>query len=265
MYKDQDIESREIDLYTQQLIGIVEDPNDPRKEGRARIRISGIHDDDFPAEDLPWAYPAQKSAIFGQDGKGGALSVPKKGAIVYVKFNNGNHYAPEYYGVHEIAEDIRTELGKEPDDYLGSHVLLFDGDEDLKIFYTLKKGLIIKLRNSSINIDADQRISFEHGDGNSAIEIDGATITVVGNSTINLSSTSQIQLESNLINVSGNLVNIGSNPCRGPAVKGDALMLLLTSMAALIDGKFPPSPGAAASLVKIFEAAGLSKSVNISL
>ena len=42
-------------------------------------------------------------------------------------------------------------------------------------------------------------------------------------------------------------------------------MLLLTSMAALIDAKSPPSPGAAASLVKIFEAAGLSKSVNISL
>jgi hypothetical protein len=264
MFKDQDIESRETDLYTQQFIGTVEDPNDPRKEGRAKIRVVGIHDD-ISTEDLPWAYPSQKSVFFGQDGKAGSLSVPKRGAIVAVKFNNGNHYSPEYYGIHEIGEDIRTELGKEPDDYLGSHVFLVDGDEDLKIFYTLKKGLIIKLRNSSIEIDADQRITLFHGDGNSSIEIDGATITVAGNSSIDLTSSSRIGIASNLVNVSGNLVNIGSNPNRGPAVKGDALMLLLTSMAALIDGKFPPSPGTASALVKTFEAAGLSKSVNISL
>ena len=265
MYRDQDIESREVDLYSQQFVGTVEDPNDPRKEGRAKIRITGIHDDDFPVEDLPWAYPSQKSTFFGQDGRAGSLSVPKRGAIVAVRFNNGNPYSPEYYGIHEIGEDIRTELGKEPDDYLGSHILLFDVDEDLKIWYTLKKGIIIKLRNSSISIDADQRITLLHEDGNSAIEIDGATVTITGSSAINMSSSSQVQVDSNLINLSGNLVNIGSSEVRGPAVKGDALMLLLTSMAALIDGKFPPTPGAAAALVKTFEAAGLSKTVNVSL
>jgi len=264
MYNDQDIESREIDLYTQEFLGVVEDPNDPRKEGRAKIRVVGIHDD-VPTEDLPWAYPGQKSTFFGQDGRGGSLSVPKRGAIVSVKFNNGNHYSPEYYDVHEIGEDIRTELGKEPDDYLGSHVLLFDGDEDLKIFYTIKKGIIIKLRNSSINIEADQRITFLHEDGNSAIEIDGATITITGSSTINLTSNSQIEMDSNLINIKGKRVNIGSNPEQGPAVKGDALFDVLKLLAQAIDGKFPPSPGEASSIVEAAKAAVLSSTVSISI
>ena len=264
IHKDSDIESRITDFKDQQFIGIIEDPNDPRKEGRAKIRVVGVHDD-IPVEDLPWAYPAQKSTFFGQDGRAGSLSVPKKGSIVSVKFNNGNHYSPEYYGIHEIGEDIRTELGKEPDDYLGSHVLLFDGDEELKIWYTLKKGITIQLKNSLITIDADQRITLLHNDGNSAIEIDGSTITISGSSTINIAANSQIQMDSNLINVSGNVVNLGSNPERGPAVKGDALLLLLNALASLIDAKSPPTPGAATSLVKIFEATGLSSTVSVSI
>lgn len=264
MYKDQDIESRESDLFSQRFLGTVEDPNDPRKEGRAKIRVVGIHDD-IPTEDLPWAYPAQKSAFFGQDGRAGSISIPKRGAIVAVKFNNGNHYSPEYYGIHEIAEDIRTELGKEPDDYLGSHVLLFDGDEELKIYYTLKKGLIIKLRNSSINIDQDQRISFEHLDGSSAIEIDGSVITIVGNSTVNISATSVVNVDANAANIRAKSINLGEDTQKQPAVGGDALLILLKLLAAQIDAKLPTTPGAAAALVQTFEATGLSKTVKLSL
>ena len=44
-------------------LGVVEDIQDPLKQGRARIRVVSIHDD-IPTDALPWAYPKQKSAFF---------------------------------------------------------------------------------------------------------------------------------------------------------------------------------------------------------
>jgi hypothetical protein len=263
MIKDQDINSTQLDLLNKQFLGVVEDPNDPRKEGRAKIRVSSIYGD-IPTDDLPWAYPSQKSTFFGQDGRGGSLSVPKRGSIVTVKFNNGNHYSPEYYALHEIAEDVRTELGKEGE-YLGSHVLLFDGDSELKIWFTISKGLTLKLRESSINIDPDQKITIAHNDGNSFIEIDGATINIHGNSTINLSSNSAIQATSNDVWLNSNFVKVGHNPVQGSAVLGENLYLVLKGMAAAIDAKSPPTPGSTVSLVESFRSIVLSNSVKISL
>lgn len=263
MLHNHDIERRENDLVDKQFLGIVEDPNDPRKEGRAKIRVVGVYDD-IPVQDLPWAYPTQKSTFFGKEGRGGSLSVPKKGAIVVIKFNNGNPYSPEYYSIHEIAEDVRQEIGKNGE-YLGSHVVLFDGDEELKIWFTISKGITMQLKGSRVNIGRDRAITIEHDQTQSIIELRGGNISVHANSRIEMTSGSEIEAASNDIWINGNFVKVGHNPVTGPAVLGDQLFLLLSAMAAGIDAKFPPTPGAMTSIVDSFREAVLSKTVKVSL
>jgi hypothetical protein len=258
-----DINRREIDLIDKQFLGVVEDPNDPRKEGRAKVRVVSIYDD-IPVDDLPWAYPKQKSAFFGKEGRGGSLSVPKKGSIVAVRFDNGNPYCPEYYSLHEIAEDVREELGKNGE-YLGSHVVLFDGDEELKIWFTISKGITMQLKGSRVNIGRDKAITIEHDQTQSIIELRGGNISIHANSRVEVTSGSEIEAASNDIWINGNFVKVGHNPVTGPAVLGDTLFLLLSAMASAIDGKFPPTPGAVTAAVNAAKEAVLSKTVKVSM
>jgi hypothetical protein len=75
--------------------------------------------------------------------------------MVIVKFNNGNIYSPEYYSIHELAQDVKDELNSE---YEGSHILLFDSDEQLKIWFTPNKGMTISIKDTFINIDLNNNI-----------------------------------------------------------------------------------------------------------
>lgn len=156
--RNHDIANRDIDdLRDKQFLGVVELIDDPRKEGRARVRVYSIHDD-LPAEDIPWAYPKNKSLFFGQGGKAGSLSVPKIGSIVAVKFDNGNPYSPEYFAIHELAQDVKDELNTE---YEGSHIVLFDGDQELKLWFAVGKGLTISVKGASINLAPDNLITIK--------------------------------------------------------------------------------------------------------
>jgi hypothetical protein len=257
-----DIDSRNNDLVDKQFLGLVEDSADPRKEGRCRVRVFGLHDD-IPVDDIPWAYPKQKSTYFGKEGKAGSISIPKKGAVVAVRFDNGNPYSPEFYAIHELAEDVKDELQKQGE-YQGSHFILFDGDEELKIWFTINKGITIQLKGSRINIGKDKAIMIEHDQSQSSIELRGGEINITSNSTINLTSGSEIEATSNDIWINGNFVKVGHNPVVAPAVLGDSLFLLLSAMAAGIDGKYPPTPGAISSAVESAKSIVLSKTVKIS-
>jgi hypothetical protein len=148
-------DSNESDYLNKYFMGIVEDVADPRKEGRCKVRIFGIHED-LPTADLPWAYPTPKSMIFGAGGKSGSISIPKLNSVVAIRFNGGNIYAPEYFAIHELADDIKEEAQSE---YEGSHFILFDGDQELKIWFTLNKGLTIQLKGASININQENLIT----------------------------------------------------------------------------------------------------------
>lgn len=153
-----DIAGRDIsDFLDKQFLGVIEDVLDPRKEGRARIRVVGVYDD-IPTEDLPWAYPRQNSSFFGAAGKAGAISIPKKGAIVAIRFNNGNPYSPEYSAIHELADDVKEQLSGDGE-YEGAHVVLWDGDKELKIFFSPTAGFTIQVKAASINISNDNIIT----------------------------------------------------------------------------------------------------------
>jgi hypothetical protein len=156
--RNHDISNRDVnDLLDKQFLGVVMLIDDPRKEGRARVKVQTIHDD-IPSKDIPWAYPKNKSVYFGQDGKAGSISIPKIGSIVAVRFDNGNPYSPEYFAIHELADDIKDELDTE---YEGSHFILFDGDQELKIWFSVSKGLTLSVKGALINIAPDKLITLE--------------------------------------------------------------------------------------------------------
>lgn len=261
--KTGEIGKRDEDYLDKAYLGVVEDPNDPNKEGRCKIRVFGMHEDTIETVDLPWAYPKQKSAFFGQDGQGGSISIPKKDSVVAVMFNNGNPYSPEYYTIQELATDVRNELTKEGE-YLGTHIVLFDGDEELKIWFTVNKGITVQLKDSRVNIGQDKAITIEHADSSSSIELRGGEININSNSTINLTSGSEIEAASNDVWINGNFVTVGHGPVKQPAVLGDNLFLCLTQLASVIDAKYYPTPGVATGIVNAYKSLVLSQTVEIS-
>jgi hypothetical protein len=160
MSRNHDITARDFDdLLDKQFLGIIVDIEDPRKEGRAKVRVASIYDE-IPVEDIPWAFPKNRGTVFGQAGKGGAVSIPKLNAVVAVVFDNGNPYSPEYFSLQELADDIKEELNSE---YAGSHIVLFDGDQELKIWFSVSKGLTLILKEASINIDPENQITIKTG------------------------------------------------------------------------------------------------------
>jgi hypothetical protein len=256
------IQKRSDDLIDKSFLGTVEDSRDPNLEGRCKVRVFGIHSDDLPIKDLPWAYPKGKSLYFGKDGKAGAISIPKDGSVVSIRFDNGNIYSPEYFSVQELADDIKDELGKDSE-YHGSHFLLFDGDEELKIWFTKEKGITMQLKGSRVNIGQDKIITIEHDQTQSIITLEGSEINIVADSKITASSQSKIELVSNNIHINGNSVKVGPNEVKGAGVLGDQLAILLTAMATAVDAKFPPTPGALTGTVESMKELYLSKSVKI--
>ena len=156
MSRNHDITARDFqDLLDKQFLGIVVDIDDPRKEGRARVRVASIYDE-IPVEDIPWAFPKNRGTSFGQGGKGGSVSIPKLNSVVAVVFDNGNPYSPEFFSIQELADHVKSELDSE---YEGSHIVLFDGDQELKIWFTVGKGLTLSVKGASINLAPDNLVT----------------------------------------------------------------------------------------------------------
>ena len=250
------------EYFVNKYIGIIVDPEDPEKIGRCRVRVYGVYEG-IEDKDLPWANPSQKSTYFGKDGKSGSISVPKKGTFVQVEFMNGDIYSPEYGQIQEIADDVKDQLKKEGE-YIGSHYILYDGDEGLKIYFTVQKGITIENKESMIRINQDSSIEIVHKQSQSLIELSGGTIRITSDSQINLTSGSQIKASSNNVHVDGQFTRLGHGNVTGPALLGDKAFALLTVLATLIDSKFPTTPGLAANFVETFKTLALSDTVTVS-
>jgi hypothetical protein len=252
--------SNEYDLIDTLYQGFVEDINDPLKIARCKIRIPFIHGD-IPIDDIPWANP-KHAAFFGKGGLAGAVSIPKIGAVVEVMFSRGNIYAPEYHHMPELESTVKEQLQKDGE-YAGTHIFGFDGDEDLKVYFTKKKGLTLYLKGSRINIAMDNSITIEHKETASIIELAGGVITVTSDSEINMTSGTRIKQTSQEVWANGKTTKLGPQPTYA-AVLGEPLFMLLASLAGVIDAKLQPSPGAATSAVQQSKRLALSTNVKVS-
>lgn len=82
------------------FIGCIEDSNDPRKLGRYRVRVFGIHTDnkgELRTEDLPWAVTMQPTTSAAMNGIG---KTPRllKGTWVVVSFLDAEFQKPIVFG-----------------------------------------------------------------------------------------------------------------------------------------------------------------------
>jgi hypothetical protein len=251
-----------VERLTAKYLGEVVDVNDPLREGRCKVRVFSMFDT-LDVDDIPWAIQSKKPAFFGQDAKAGSISIPKRGAIVEVVFNNGDLYSPEYGQVQEIGDDIKNELRKSTDfEYEGAHYILFDGDEQIKMWFTKSRGLTFELKDSYININQDSKIEIYHRDGLSSVELDGNVVTVTSQSQVNVVSNS-IRTTASNVHIDGKSTRIGSSNVVESAVMGESLYACLVGLAAMIDAKIPSTPGAAQNFVTQLKDQILSETVSI--
>lgn len=92
-------------------VGVCEDNDDPKKLGRIRIRIIGLHTEDkrdLPTEDLPWADPVM--APIGNISEVSSFSVPEQGSWVICAFYDPKLQRPFYLGTLPRIESYQTDF-----------------------------------------------------------------------------------------------------------------------------------------------------------
>jgi len=246
------------ELREMQFLGVVVANDDPKKIGRCRIRVFGKFDE-IADEDLPWASPL-RGLSFGQDGGSGQFSTPKKDAVVNVRFNNGNIYSPEYYAIQELATDLKNEINGS---YENAHSIIYDKDEELRMYYTQEKGVTIYLKESRVNIANDNSIVIEHKGTSAIIELRGNNISITCDSELNSTAGSRIKETSPEIWIDGKETKLGHVPSYS-AVLGEPLFAFLKTLAATVDAKLYPTPGAMATACSTAEQLTLSGTVKVS-
>lgn len=220
--------SKEV-LKASYFIGKIVDADDPDKDGKAKIRVFGLFDD-LEDDKLPWFQPFNRK-MFSGDGGFADISIPKKDVFVQVRFSEGNIYSGEYTSIQNFSEAVKQDIS---DTYLNSHVLAYDTEEELKIYYTPGKGLVITLKNSLINIAPDSSIVIEHKDTKSSIYLVGDEIQISSESTVNVTT-------KNVVIDHSETVELGAGASE-KLVLGDSFMALYNSHTHIGNFGAPTSP-----------------------
>lgn len=246
------------DLASMTFLGVIIDAEDPLKQGRCKVRVFGKFDS-IPDEDIPWANP-QLGLIFSKDGTSGAMSVPRKGAVVSVLFDSGNIYSPEFASIQEPADELLTEI---KNSYPNAHSLIYDDEEEIRVYYTKEKGYTMYLKGSRINIANDNAITIEHKNTSSIIELRGNNITVTSDSEVNVTAGSRCKVTSPEVWVDGKETKVGHVPAYS-AVLAEPLWAFLKVLSAAVDAKLYPTPGAMSGACETAEQLSTSTTVKVS-
>lgn len=216
-------------------IGKVIFNEDPTFTGRCKVRVFSLFDD-LPEENIPWFAPANFTVFSGEGA--GNISVPKVGDIVRVHFANDDYYSGEYTNIQNMDPNLINEI---KDDYLDTHVLLYDSEKDLIVIYQPKTGLKMYLNGSVIIIDADGMIQMKHKNNANVIEIREDAITIVSgnNSQINLQTDGTVNIEGGNVKVNSSNIDMGSGGTGTPAVLGEKLVMALKNIDAVLATKYP--------------------------
>lgn len=132
-------------------IGVVEDNNDPKKQGRVKVRVLDVFDD-TPIKDIPFCTP-------WKDLSGDEFKTPDIGKVVTVVFNNGNQNDPEFIYSDHFNVNLEKKLQSiSNEDYLSMKTLIFD--HKTQIYVNDSEGLkldhkfnVINIKENSINVD----------------------------------------------------------------------------------------------------------------
>jgi len=227
--------------------GVVEDNNDPLKNGRCRIRVFGVHSssniatetEGIPTSQLPWAEPVL-GLIEGSISGYGLFAVPLQGSHVFVFFENGNHMKPRYFGsapgVVETAASPAP-AGRTPDAFTDPNGVYPDRsgtDFPTEAQTNYPENIVLKTHGGHVieidNTENAKRLKIYHSSGtNAEINNEGSvTITrkkdntdnITGNATTTVGGDLNITISGNAnVNISGDATitvtgkcNITGNP-----------------------------------------------------
>jgi hypothetical protein len=199
--------------------------------------------------------------VDNKDPEFSALSVPKEGTKVKVRFSGGNLYAPEWFAIQDLNKAVIDEV---KESYQNAHVLFYDEDEKTKIVYTPAKGLEMFHKDSHIVINPDSSITIEHKETQSIIELVGPVINITANSTVNITANSKIHAEASECVINGSSVTkLGPGPAYS-GVLAEPLWTFLKMLASAVDAKLPSRPGDMTTQATTFEQLATSKNVKLS-
>lgn len=242
--------------------GEVVDNNDPDKEGRCRVKVYGIFDD-LDNESIPWASSGSSKTFGGGDNGGfGDLSIPKMKAIVRVSFFEGDIYSPEWVSLPFINTAAQKDIA---DTYLNSHLVLYDEDEELKVYYTPGNGMEIYLKKSHVTINPDASITIEHADSTSIIELVGSDCNITTQANINVTAQTKIEETAQTCIINGTQKTQLGPTGNFSAVGAEPLWAFLKSLSAAVDAKWPASPGVNSAAAASAETASTSKIVKVTV
>ena len=146
-------------------VGVVEDNQDPKKEGRVKVRVMDVFDD-LKIEDVPWATP-------WKDLNGNGSNIPDKGKVVITVFDQGDVYKPEFIFSDHYNINLENKLKSLSDsDYLSMKSLIFD--HKTQIYVNDSEGLKIDHKYNNINIK-ENSVNINLKDNNMMVNIGDET------------------------------------------------------------------------------------------
>lgn len=259
MAYESDVDFVQHDYHDNDWIGIVMNVDDPTFSGRAQVRVFGLFDG-IENQYLPWAVPIN-STIFAGNGAG-SISIPKIGQFVRIQFNNGDQYAPEYMAIQNVDTELIQRI---KDDYPGTHVLLYDPDEELTVIYQVNSGFQLYLKQSFIQITPDTMITLQTPNGDSIVQMDGDTTNISTKNEVNIAAASKVEVVADEVIVNGSqTTKVGPGPY-AKAILAEPMWALMSTLATALDAKMPATPGVNAGLVEAAKNSATSKNVLISI
>lgn len=225
-------------LRTSNWLGEVIDVNDPRKEGRIKVRVYGKFDL-LEDKHIPWAR-AQNMLTGGSSSGSGMHSNPKLGSVVGVRFDNGNLYEPEWYKIQNISEELKEELSES---YENAHSLIYDTvtEGGLKIFFTEDKGLVLDYKETQINIKPDNSIIVQNPNGDFVELLNNGNCTINVNETIDVNCSNANIKATNKVHIDSPKIHLGKNAIES-VIKGDTFQKLFNSHVHIGNSGAPTSP-----------------------
>jgi hypothetical protein len=203
-------------------IGIVEDNIDPDKLGRIKIRVLDVFDE-AKIEEIPFATP-------WKDLGGSQISIPEKGKVVMVVFEQGDPYKPEYISTEHWNVNLENKLKSLSDsDYLSMKSLIFD--HKTQIYSNDTEGLKLDHKWNNINIKSNG-INLNLKDNNMMLNIGDESANqqaILGNHFLDWFD----EFVTTLLSNTAFLGNLG-----GPILTNPALIRVLTKYQSLKDPMF---------------------------
>ncbi len=225
------------DLLGTSWLGEVVNIEDPLFLGRVKVRIFGKFDTREnpydPAskyviadDDIPWAFPRGYFSGGSPSGSG-TFSVPKKGSIVHVSFDNGNPYYPEYSALAHVSEELTAEI---KESYTNAHSLMYDTVTEgaVKVFFTEKKGLMLDYKKNTINIKPDESIEIKNAGGDVIVLTKDGNLTIKVRKDVNVECQNATVKASQKAHLSSPKVELGTSATEA-VIKGDTFQKLFNN------------------------------------